>query len=216
MKRINIAVVALALMTFATPLAAQIKAHVTPFYGYVLPQGDLPATFALTKNDATSMDIQDGKFESRTAVYGATVGVTVFKGLGVEGTILTGTDELTATRMSPVDTKILAYSGGLSYELPKYWRAQPFVIAGAGVKSYDFDIPDTKTRKNYEYNVGAGVNVEVVKNIAFTVQARDLYSSFSSSLYGVPNETQNDIFVAAGLTVNFGVGAKGGVAAIKR
>lgn len=206
---------ALALAFTASPLLAQRHVSVSPFYGYIFPQGSLPATFALTRVDASTIDIKDGEFESRTPFYGATVGIQLFKGLSIEGTVVRGTDELTATRREPADVDILAYSGGLELALPSYGRLQPFLLAGAGVKSYDFDIADTKQVRDFEMNFGAGLNLKVVDNVAITVQARDFVSTFSSSLFDVPNEKQNDLLFAGGLTFSFGLGGHRAAAAIK-
>ena len=216
MKSAKIALAAAALLLATTPLAAQIRVHVTPFYGYVLPQGNLPESFAVTDVAGTSTDIPGGEFESKTAVYGGMLAVRLWGPLSVEGTILTGKDQLSATRRDPTDVTILAYSGGISLELPRQWRVAPFLVAGAGVKSYDFDMPGAQSKENYEYNFGAGLDLELSRNLALNLQARDMYSTFTSGLYGVKNEIQNDLFVAAGLSIKFGFGTSSGVATLMK
>lgn len=204
MKKFHAALALLALLVAAAPVAAQKRIQVTPFYGYVYPQGELPAAFALDKTGGNSVDIFDGEFESRTAFYGGTIALELFKHVNLEGTVMTGTDKLVATRLPETDVKILAYSGGISLDLPRMWRIEPFLLGGVGVKSYDFDIPETKAEKDLEFNFGAGVNFELFNRLALNVQARDMMSEFSSSLDGIENEKQNDLLFAAGLTFTFG------------
>jgi hypothetical protein len=144
------------------------------------------------------------------------VAVKLFKSFSIEGTLLSGTDKLKAERLPETDVKILAYSAGLAFDLPRYRRFEPFLIGGVGVKSYDFDFEDTKTEKDIEYNFGGGVNVEIQKRLALNLQVRDLVSEFSSSMFGVDNEKQNDILIAAGLTFTFGHSHPGVVAANQR
>lgn len=190
-------------LLFVMPATAQKRVQITPFYGYMFPQGELPERFALDRPTGGSLDIADGEFESKTPMYGATLTIGLWKWLAVEGTFVSGTDELIAARREPADVKIMAYSAGVGVELPRQGRVEPYLLAGIGIKSYDFDIPDTKVEKDIEYNFGAGINLEIVKNLAFNLQARDFVSEFSSSLFGIRNEWQNDLFVAAGLTLTF-------------
>ena len=190
-------------LLFVMPATAQKRVQITPFYGYMFPQGELPERFAIDRPTGGSLDIVAGEFESKTAMYGATVTVGLWKWLAVEGTFVSGTDELVAARRDPTDVKIMAYSAGVGVELPKQWRIEPYLLAGIGIKSYDFDIPDTKAEKDIEYNFGAGINLDIVRNFALNLQARDFVSDFSSSLFGVENQRQNDLFIAAGFTLTF-------------
>ena len=190
-------------LLFVMPATAQKRVQITPFYGYMFPQGELPERFAIDRPNGGSLDISGGEFESKTAMYGATLTVGLWKWLAVEGTFVSGTDELVAARREPTDVKIMAYSAGVGVELPKQWRIEPYLLAGVGIKSYDFDIPDTKAEKDIEYNFGAGINLGIVKNLALNVQARDFVSDFSSSLFGIENQRQNDLFIAAGFTLTF-------------
>jgi hypothetical protein len=199
----RIAVAACLVLLVGGPASAQKRVQITPFYGYLFPQGDLPAQFALDRASGGALDLFDGEFESKTAMYGATVAVDVWKFLAIEGTFLSGTDKFQAARREENDVKIMAYSAGVGVELPRQWRVEPYLLAGIGVKSYDFDIPDTKAEKDIEYNFGAGINLEIVENVAFNVQVRDFVSEFSSSIYGVGNKMQNDVLLAAGLTLRF-------------
>jgi opacity protein-like surface antigen len=196
------AVAALMMLVATAPAIAQSRVQVTPFYGYLYPQGELPERFAIDRANG-SLDISEGEFEDRTPMYGATVAVGVWKWLAIEGTFLTGTDKLAAARREPVDVQVMAYSAGVGIELPRYGRVEPFLLGGIGVKSYDFDIDDTQAEKDLEYNIGAGVNIEVLPNFALNVQARDFMSTFSSSLFDVADEKQNDLFIAAGFTLRF-------------
>lgn len=198
----RIAIAALFSAVAVMPAAAQ-TVQVTPFYGYMFPQGELPQRFALDRKSGGSLDLADGEFETKTAMYGATVAVNVWKFVAVEGTFVSGMDKFVTEEHEETDVQIMAYSAGLGVELPRYWRFEPYVLGGIGVKSYDFDIPDTKAERDLEFNFGAGVNFEVLKNVALNVQARDFVSTFASSLYGIENERQNDLFVAAGITLRF-------------
>lgn len=204
MKKTIAAIAMLALLVVAAPVAAQNRIQVTPFYGYTYPQGELPARFALNLTNGGSVDISDAELESRTAVYGGTVALRLFKSLNAEATYLTGTDKMVAARMPETDVKITAYSAGVSLDLPKLWRIEPYVMGGVGVKSYDFDIEGTNPEKDREFNFGAGVNLELLRRVALNVQAKNLMSEFNSSLFEVENEKQNDILIAAGLTFTFG------------
>jgi opacity protein-like surface antigen len=197
------AVAAAMLLLAALPATAQKRVQVTPFYGYMFPQGQLPERFALDRPGGGSLDLNEGEFESRTALYGATVALDVWKFLAVEATFVSGTDKFMALRREETDVQIMAYSAGIGIELPHTKYFAPYLLAGAGVKSYDFDIPDTKAEKDLEYNFGAGVNIGLLRNVAINVQARDFVSTFSSSLYDFEDEVQHDFFVAAGLTFRF-------------
>jgi hypothetical protein len=197
---------AMATLLLAVMTASAQSIHVTPFYGYMYPQGELPERFALHGTNGDSRDISGGEFESRTALYGATVAVAVWKWLAVEATLVSGQDKIIGERLPQTDVQLLAYSAGLELQLPSYNRFGPYLLAGVGVKSYDFDLPAVKAVKDREFNVGAGVNVTLLQNVALNLQARDFISEFSASLDGVENELQHDIFVAAGLTLRFHLG----------
>lgn len=194
---------ALATLLVALPASAQQRVQITPFYGYMYPQGELPAQFALDRTDGGAIDLFNGRFEEKTALYGATVAVNVWKFLALEATVAKGTDKFVADRMEETDVQVMAYSAGVGIELPKQWRFEPYLLAGIGVKKYDFDIPNTKAENDREFNFGAGVNFEITEHFALNLQARDFVSDFSSSLDGVSNEKQNDLFFAAGITFSF-------------
>jgi hypothetical protein len=200
----RIAVAAFATLLVALPGSAQQRVQITPFYGFMYPQGELPAQFVLDRSDGSrALDLFNGKFEEKTALYGATVAFNVWKFLALEATVAKGTDKFVADRMEETDVQVLAYSAGVGIELPKQWRFEPYLLAGIGVKSYDFDIPNTKAENDREFNFGAGVNLEITEHFALNLQARDFVSDFSSKLDGVSNEKQNDLFFAAGITFSF-------------
>ncbi|HSL70274.1 MAG TPA: hypothetical protein VK864_08515, partial [Longimicrobiales bacterium] len=73
----------------------------------------------------------------------------------------------------------------------------PYVVAGAGGKTYDFDLNDRET--DFAGNFGGGIEYRFAR-WGIQAEVRDVVSKFER--FGV-NETQHDIAWTAGLTLSF-------------
>lgn len=131
-------------------------------------------------------------------------------------------DYATDTRLSVGDdagdpqeaaATLLALSGDLVFRpVPAIAPLQPYLLAGAGIKRYDFDEEDLEEgqiedifadKSNFAFHVGAGLNVRLLPSVSLLVEVTDYISRYKpeSAAAGDDSKLQNDIFGMVGLRV---------------
>ena len=205
--------VALALCAFgATPVAAQvpgISLELVPKVGFYFPAADLEAA-------ATAAgEVVDDR------------GGSLALGLGLDFgpgplSFRAGFDYVTGSEFSYADTTganleatgeqtMLAVAAGVVLRpLPRLVIVQPYLLAGAGVKRYDFEFSDVDTGSDVEevfpdsqtdFTLHAGIGLDVgLGPIALVAEASDYVSWFEPE-GGDGSDMQHDIFLMAGIRV---------------
>jgi hypothetical protein len=134
-----------------------------------------------------------------------------------------GFDYVTASEFTWADTSgveleeatgeqtMLALTGDVILRpIPKLLILQPYLLAGAGVKRYDFSFQDAADDNNVEqafpesetdFTLHAGIGVDVgIGPIALVAELSD-YVSWYEAEGGDGSEMQNDLFLMAGLRI---------------
>lgn len=180
-----------------------VRLHVTPFAGGALHLGKLPTPMLLSLDARETDQVVNARLEN-AAAFGGIVGVRIGKHFAVEGTVSYVPGKVTADGLPGFDARILSYTGGLAYYLPAPMRLEPFVNAGAGVKTYDFDRTPADRETDLVGSFGAGTNLTLTRALALRIEGRDQVSSFNSKLGGVDNTIQHDLLLTGGLTFKLG------------
>lgn len=205
--RIAAATVVLVLALCATSWAqAPTRLEITPVIGGQLFLIDLPATFALEREDGRPAEFRNMEF-SPAVTLGGNLGVRLRGRWGLEGNF-----RYTPAVMSPrggsgteYDVNMYSVGGSGSVIMPSRYRGvQPYVVAGAGVKLMDFAADDLKTQRELMWNFGGGIALELTPGVGVLVEARDYVSQFRSGLFGVRDKLQNDLVLVAGLRLTLG------------
>jgi hypothetical protein len=204
----------LALMVLGTPAAAQVPGldvQLLPKVGFYAPAADLQAA-----SDAAGEIVDD---------RGGSLALGLALELGVPLTSLSvrvGFDYVTASEFTYADTTgadieangeqtMLAIAGDVILRpIPKLLIVQPYLLAGAGVKRYDFSFADAADGSDVEeafpesetdFTVHAGLGVDVgLGPIALVAELSD-YVSWYEAEGADGSEMQHDLFIMAGLRV---------------
>lgn len=105
--------------------------------------------------------------------------------------------------------KLLAVAGDLVFRpLPRLLVVQPYLLAGAGVKRYDFEVSElgsgaenifSESQTDFALHGGAGLDVSLGA-IALRAEVSDYVSWFELGSGG-EKEMQNDVFATVGLRI---------------
>lgn len=105
--------------------------------------------------------------------------------------------------------KLLAVTGDLMFRpLPRLLVVQPYLLAGAGVKRYDFEVSEldsgvrdifSESQTDFALHGGAGLDVSLGA-IALRAEISDYVSWFELGS-GSEKEMQNDVFATVGLRI---------------
>jgi len=105
--------------------------------------------------------------------------------------------------------KLLAVAGDLVFRpLPRLVVVQPYLLAGAGLKRYDFEVSElgsgardifSESQTDFALHAGAGVDVSLGA-IALRAEVSDYVSWFELASDG-DKKMQNDVFVTVGLRI---------------
>ena len=175
----------LAVVPFLSPRPAHAGVWLTPYAGYSWWDDEL-----LIK-DAVH--------------YGGKLGV-YFGHLGIEGNIgfTPGDVDTLVLGGSDNDVHILNYSGDLILRLTgAESRVIPYVLAGAGVTSFEFGQDLDTTRVSFD--AGAGVLFKLSDNFGLRFEGRDLMFKLGSA---TNDNLRHNIIATGGLSVGFGGGSK--------
>ena len=195
----------------AAPLAGQgLSVDLVPKVGFYSPADDLEAAA-----DAAGEIVDD---------RGGSLAVGLALDLGVPLSPLNvrvGFDYVTASEFTYADTTgadleatgeqtMLAITGDVILRpIPKLLIVQPYFLAGAGVKRYDFsfadaaegsDIEEAFPESETDFTVHAGLGVDLgIGPIALVAELSDYVSWYE--VEGGDSRMQNDLFLMAGLRV---------------
>ena len=214
MRRVaGILVGAAAAALSSAPLAAQvpgISLELVPKVGFYTPATDLQAAA-----DAAG-EIVDDRGGSLALGLALDIGAALSP-LNVR----VGFDYVTASEFTYADTTgadleangeqtMLAIAGDVILRpIPKLLIVQPYLLAGAGVKRYDFSFADAAEGSDVEeafpesqtdFTVHAGLGVDLgLGPVALVAELSDYVSWYEAE--GGESEMQHDLFIMAGLRV---------------
>ncbi|MBI4545476.1 MAG: hypothetical protein HY703_09795 [Gemmatimonadetes bacterium] len=205
---------ALALAAGAPAARAQVPGvnlQVVPKIGAYLPVSDL----------AELRDTVSAEMEAGLAIGLALELNLPLSPINIRGNLEYATDSKVSAegvrQGDEAETTLLALVGDIVYRpLPRIIVVQPYVLAGAGVKRYDFDEEDLRQAgedlrnafpedaTDFTLHLGAGLDVKLGP-IALLVEVSDYISWFkresSGAGSGDGSEIQNDVFGMVGFRV---------------
>jgi opacity protein-like surface antigen len=204
---------ALMLIAVQAPGAAQVKleAHVSPMVTGTFYLGDPPAQFAIHRQDASPLAVQNGQFDDAFGA-GVNAGLRIADRFGLEGMIWWLPTELKATAglehvNGGVDVNALMYGVTLAYYLPVFGRIEPFVGIGVGGETVSY-APELTWERHTDLmgNAVLGANFWIADRMAVRFEGRDCITRFDSEIEGVGGATENDLMISVGLTLRARIG----------
>lgn len=156
--------------------------------------------FAPTAGLATESGFDD------SGTVGAAATVWLHRYVGVRANGLYARTDAPAGVPAPLDGErpdVWAYSGDVVLRLPltvgngHTWF--PYVVGGAGGKTYDFEEEGMESETDFAGNFGGGIEYRI-KQVGLQAEVRDIVSSFERFEI---DETQHDVVWTAGITLSF-------------
>jgi Outer membrane protein beta-barrel domain len=174
-------------------------ARVTPYVGYL--------TFG---------NYADGPIGTRisnesSAMYGVALGLDIAPNLALVGNI--GYTDSNVRVGLPViggvniaDSKVLVYDAGLQLRLPSMRTGLvPFVEAGAGAMRYEVRSgPLTTNATNFAGNIGAGIDLQLNRNIGVRGAVKDYIGKFDfreATTFELNSRVSHNVAFTLGLTL---------------
>ena len=191
---------------FATPLVAQKPAVVrlTPYAGYI--------QFGT---------LLDGPIGSRisnqgTAIIGGELGLDIAPNVAIVGNIGYADSNIEAGLpivggFDIADSKVLLYDGALQLRLPMTSSIgsglTPFVQGGVGAMRYEIRAGSLETKStNLAANVGAGVDLQLSRNLGIRLMAKDYIGKFDmaeATGFNFSQKTTHNWALTAGISLGF-------------
>ena len=198
----------------AAPAAAQVPGialEVVPKVGFYTAAADLDAAAAAA---GEVVDDRGGSLAFGLALdFGVALSPVSFRaGFDyVSGSEFTYADTTGADLQASGEQTMLAIAGDVVLRpLPRLVVVQPYLLAGAGVKRYDFAFSDVDAGSDVEevfpdsqtdFTLHAGVGLDLgIGPIALVAEVSD-YISWYESEGAEGSEMQNDIFAMAGIRI---------------
>ncbi|MGQ0641842.1 MAG: outer membrane beta-barrel protein [Gemmatimonadaceae bacterium] len=191
---------------FATPVFAQkpAVARLTPYVGYI--------QFG---------SFVDGPIGSRisnqgTAIFGGELGLDIAPNVSIVGNV--GYADSNIEVGLPIiggfdiaDSKVLLYDGALQLRLPMTSSLgsgiTPFVQGGLGAMRYEIRAGSLETKStNLAANVGAGIDLQLSRNLGVKLMAKDYIGKFDMSEatgFNLSQKTTHNWALTAGITLGF-------------
>ena len=208
MKLVRFAGVAAGMAIFAATLHAQQAREpsiaLTPYVGY-MAFGNLvsgPVGTSLTNGGGT--------------VYGGQLSIPLTRNVGFYGNLAYSRPGLEVGLpilggVSVGESSVWLFDGGVEVRAPfsagPGRQLTPFVQAGVGGMRYSFDISPIHARAtNFAYNVGAGADIPLSRNLGLRVMAKDYIGKFDSKeVTGINlnTKTTHNWALSAGVTLGF-------------
>lgn len=193
---------------FATPIFAQQSkptvARLTPYIGYIqfghLIDGPIGTRVS---NQGTA--ILGGELALDIAPNVSLVGNVGYADSNIEvGLPIIGGFHI-------ADSKVLLYDGALQLRLPMSSSVgtglTPFVQAGAGAMRYDISAGSLNSRStNLAANVGAGVDLQLSRNLGVRLSAKDYIGRFDmkeATGFNFNQKTTHNWALTAGISLGF-------------
>jgi Outer membrane protein beta-barrel domain len=174
-------------------------ARVTPYVGYL--------TFG---------NYADGPIGTRisnesSAMYGVALGLDIAPNLALVGNI-GYTDSIVRVGLPVIggvniaDSKVLVYDAGLQLRLPSMRTGLvPFVEAGAGAMRYEVRSgPLTTNATNFAGNIGAGIDLQLNRNIGVRGAVKDYIGKFDfreATTFELNSRVSHNVAFTLGLTL---------------
>ena len=155
---------------------------------------------------APTADIAPGAGFDASGTIGAAGTVWVHRNVGLRANVLWARTDAPAGAPVPLEGErpdVWSYSGDVVLRLPlalgdaASWF--PYLVAGAGAKTYDFEQDGTDTETDFAGNFGAGLEYRF-ERVGLQAEVRDVVSSFERFEI---DEVQHDVVWTAGITVSF-------------
>jgi opacity protein-like surface antigen len=182
--------------------APPVKLEFTPVAGGALFMSELPSAFQLDSEFGGTTTLTGVEFDNALA-FGGRAGVRIADRFGIGASLVYAPLTYSTSTATDQDGGYYAYGGDLSYHaIDLSERVAPFIVAGVGARSYDFEGADLKT--DFMWNAGAGLDVALTRNVGIRLEARDYMSLFDPMIDGLDDELQHDIVLTAGLSFTFG------------
>lgn len=174
-------------------------ARVTPYVGY------------LTFGDYVDGPIGTRISNESSAMYGVSLGLDVARNVSLVGNI--GYTDSNVRVGLPIiggvniaDSKVLLYDAGLQLRLPSVGSGLvPFVEGGAGAIRYEVRSgPLTTNATNFAGNIGAGVDVQLNRNLGVRGAIKDYIGKFDfreATTFDLNSRVSHNIAFTVGLTL---------------
>ncbi len=193
---------------FAVPLRAQEVATpsiaLTPYAGYM--------NFGNIVSGPLGTSLTNGG----GAVYGAQLTVPLTRNVGVYGNVAYSKPGLKVGvpflgGLNVGESSVWMYDGGLQLSAPvkagSGREIVPFVQAGVGGMRYSFAISPISTRAtNLAYNVGAGADIPLTRNLGLRLMAKDYIGKFDAKEItglNLDTKTTHNWALSAGVSLEF-------------
>jgi hypothetical protein len=167
--------------------------------------GDPPSRFAIMRQEALPLIVQNGKFQDGIGV-GLNAGVRIAEHFGIEGMFFWIPTELKAeggleSYGGKVDVNSLMWGGTVIYYFPWLGTVEPFAGLGVGAETVNYE-PQLGWERHNDLmgNVVVGGNAWLTDRVAIRLEARDCLTRFDSHIRGIGRSTENDLMLSAGLT----------------
>ncbi|MEJ2184870.1 MAG: hypothetical protein P8Z36_02930 [Gemmatimonadota bacterium] len=200
MRMSKVSLVLTGLFAFgATGVAAQvpgISLDIVPKIGAEMPLSDLPTT-----PSAEAVKSMSGAFAWGVAAELGLPGLPFDLRANVDATTKKSVSPATGITTGSVDQTMMTIFGDLVFRpLPKLILVQPYVMAGLGVKRYNYSLSDPADlfqrsftdRNDLAYHLGVGVDIGPL-----VVEANDYMNKYAFD--GGGSKFQHDVFIMAGL-----------------
>lgn len=183
----------------ATSLAAQVPGvslDIVPKIGAEMPLADLPTT-----PSAQAVKSMSGAFAWGVAAELGLPGLPFSLRANVDATTKKTVSPATGITSGSVDQTMMTIFGDVVFRpLPKIILLQPYVMAGLGVKRYNYSLSDPSSlfqqsftdRNDLAYHLGVGLDIG-----PFVVEVNDYMNSYKFD--GGGSKFQQDVFIMAGL-----------------
>jgi opacity protein-like surface antigen len=207
MKSVRLASVIAGLVLTASTLNAQQadqpSIKLTPYAGYM--------SFGSLASGPLGSEITNGG----GAVYGGQLNLALTRSLGLYGNVAYSRPGVEVGLpilggVSVGESSVLLYDGGFQLSAPLSTGAgrqiTPFVQAGVGGMRYSFDIASVHANAtNLAYNVGAGADIPLGRNLGIRLMAKDYIGKFDAGdIAGIDLDTKATHNWAASVGVTLG------------
>ena len=209
----TVSLASVAVLAWHIPASAQVKLEfqVSPMATGTFYLGDPPAQFAIHRQQASPLIIQNGAFDDALGV-GVNAGLRIAERFGIEGMVFWVPTQLKAeTGLNHVggttDVNALMYGGTLVYYFGGLQRFEPFLGVGVGGETVSYT-PEMAWERHTDLmaNGVIGAHYWVADRMAIRFEARDCLTRFNSEIPGIDNATENDLMLSVGLTLRAPLG----------
>jgi hypothetical protein len=189
------------------PAAAQLTfdAQLSPMITSPVFIGHAPSRFAILRQGADPLIIQDGKFKDGTG-GGVNAGIRIGERLGLEGMVFWVPTQLEADGGlerygGEVDVNTLMWGATALFYFPWLGTVEPYVGLGVGAETTSYD-PQLAWERHHDLmvNFAIGGSAWLSDRLALRLEARDCFTRFDSRISGIGKSSENDLMMSAGFT----------------